>query len=752
MIDFQWDKEKLELEIINPQHPTYVPFAANRCWSILPVGLEGYCYLVDTPSFTRIFKRMGFYLQIGQEQGSLVDILKDVKIFYGANYLRITGTTCGVELEIKVYPDQFESGFYFVVNTENLSKKNKEVSAFFAADFEFNPVTWGAYGFSEESRSTHTGSKPFKVPIDDQLKVFNDGRICVVEDVRDKGVGFLVADRSEFCCLSREEFDFDMPNFNINFSDNNASDDSFCLIKSFVSLNPMEKKSLVFFAGYQDEIKSTEILDKLSSFEKAFEDTSKFYQTPLVNGVKIETPDHLINAQFNLFNIFVKMAEHRTDGKHLFLPALHYNNWACPRDCFQAIQSYSFMDDLSILQDSIEYYRSLQCKNGRIPEGVPFWFKGHGSEEDRNTSPDIKNTNEYIYGVCKFLKFKRDKDYAENFFPSLKKAADAILDCKLDGLIITGSSYGFDRADWPGGFGESPQTYTSAQAYNALRLLIELAEWLGKENYAKRLKKEIEDLKKTINDKLWVQDRDYYRVGIPVGRVGKNVRDQELFYKDMLGIGNINVVEWEVPDQERAGKTLQSIIARLFTPYGMKFIDPSWVPFYDDGKCKYASGQVQQGGLWPLAINDLARAEIKYGFTEEAFKHFLELRLDRQYARFKTWDKGKELSFIYPMEWVDTDLSIPVTSGLFLVTSCTWSETLLEYILGIKIGFEEIKIKPALLPSWDYVNINNLKIDDSVWDIQIKGNGQVKEIKVDGKRTEKIKIESGRHKIEVLSC
>ena len=750
MTSLGWNENDLELEIVNPQHPTYAPFSANKCWALLPTNLDSYCYLVDTPSNSRILKRIGFYLKIGEKQGSLPQVLDNVKTFYGANYLRLKGSTSDAKVEVRVFPDLQEHLFYFVTDIKNLTSSPINVSVTIAVDFEFHPVRWGSYGFSENVATTLSKSKPSMVPQDDRIDVSQDGTVFLVSDARESGVTFISSKTPQAWSLDRQKFNFNKPNINIKATNELESEDSFCVAQHVLSLQPSGAETMPVMVGYQKKKEQGVILEALEKFEQAFKQTKDFYQTPLIKGVKIHTPDPIINAQFRLYNIFVKMAEHRNGNRHVFLPAAHYHNWTCPRDCFQAIQSYVFMNDLDILTDSIELYRSLQYSNGRIPEGVSMWNEGTDSEMERNTSPDIKNTNEYIIGVCKYIKFRRDKNYAKDIFPSLKKAADAILECKIEGLITTGSNYGFDRADYPGGFGESPQVYTSAEAYKSLMDLSELAEWLGNKDYARELVNEAEALRKTINRRLWIEEKGYYRIGLPVGKVGHDEKDKKLFYEEMLGIGNINVVEWGIPNKDKAVRVLQNIRERLFTPYGIKFLDPPWVPSYTDPRgVTYEAGQVQQGGLWPLAINDLARAEIKTGYAEAAFEYFRELRMDRLYSRFKMWEDGKELSFICPMEWVDTDIAMPVTSVLFLVTSSTWSETLLEHILGIKVGYEEIKIKPAFPLSWNQAEISNLKIGDSEWDIKIKGNGEVKEIFVDGVKTEKIRIMPSKHRIVV---
>ena len=112
-------------------------------------------------------------------------------------------------------------------------------------------------------------------------------------------------------------------------------------------------------------------------------------------------------------------------------------------------------------------------------------------------------------------------------------------------------------------------------------------------------------------------------------------------------------------------------------------------------------------------------------------------------------EKGKELSFLRCGEWVDTDLTFPVTSIPYMLTAAIFNETLLEYFIGIKVGYEEIQVEPHLPSSWDYAKVSNLRIGDSEWAIEIRGGGEIKQILLDGAETQTIPITPGKHQIEI---
>ena len=561
MVNFSWNDKNMELEIINLQHPTYVPLSGNRCWALFPTNLDWFCYVVNMPNFLRILKRFGLYIQVGNKRGSITKVLENLKTFYGANYLRLTGEAEDVLFEIKVFPNVEESILYIVTSAENKTNVNRDIKIMVAGDFEFHPAPWACKGFTEDATQDYSGlGRKWNPSRDDKIKIEKDGSIFFVYDAKNSGVGFIASKKPFGWTLDRSKFSFETPMSGyrpcsteeisevLDLSNEETSDDSLCVFQHNLSIQPSQKETIPVIIGYQTKEDSSTILETLNGYEKAFEKTKSFYQIPLVKGIRIETPDPIINAQFNLFNIFIKLNEHKCGTKHAFLPAAHYYNWICGDSIFIPL-GYSYTNDLEPIIDTINLYKRFQHEDGFIPN-LPLWTEGVSWRERPMLS--VHDSVSYAILVCHVIKITRDKKFATEIFSSVKKAMDYALTCEKDGLIISHGEQSFDAIDWPGGFAHCPHTFISVLAYKGLMDIRDLALWLGEKDYAKELLVKAENLKKTINEKLWMEDRGHYRVGIPVGKVGNDERDKQLFYQDMISWSSLVAVLWGVADKEKA--------------------------------------------------------------------------------------------------------------------------------------------------------------------------------------------------------
>jgi hypothetical protein len=766
MTDFVWNREAMELQIINPSHPTYVPFCGNRCWALIPTDLDWYCYVVNLPNFLRVLKRIGLYIQVGEKRGSITKVLENLQTFYGANYLRLTGEAEKVRFEIKVFPDVEQSILYIVTSAENKAKTNKDIKVLVAADCEFHTTPWACKGFTEDATQDYTGlGRKVNTPRDDKIKAGKDGEIFFVHDAKNPGVGFIASRKPSGWTLDRSKFSFETPMSGYNrlsagkagevldLSNEETSDDSFCVFRHDLCLQPSRKAVVPVITGYQAGEDTAAILETLKRHEEAFEKTKSFYQIPLVNGVKVETPDPIINAQFNLFTLFMKLNEHYSDSKRGFLPAAHYYSWLCG-DSGAVLPVYAYTNDLRPVVDSINLFERFQHADGYVPD-LPLWTEGP-SWREREAGFGGGGSVFYVVMFCRTLKIMQDKAFAKEKFPFLKKIMELTLANMKEGLMVTGGYFSFDAIDWPGGFAHCPQTFVSVAAFKGLMELRDLALWLGDEEYAGSLLARADELKETINEKLWMEDRGHYRIGLPIGKVGTDERDAELFSREMVAWSTLVAVLWGVADGDRAQKALRTVKERLFTPYGLKFFDPHWSPSYTDvrGACTYEAGRIQNGAYWHCwwSIESLVSAEIMVGKSEEAFKDFLEVRLDTIYSRFRMKEKGKEMSFVRAGEWTDTDLTFPITSIPYTITAAFFNQTLLESILGINVGYGELRIEPHLPSSWNHAKVSNLKIGDSEWSIEIQGNGKVMKMILDEKETSSLSLPltPGPHHVKLL--
>jgi hypothetical protein len=754
-----WNDAALELEIVDPTHVSYVPLQGNRVWALLPTSLDWYCYYSHLPNFMRVLRRLGLYLQVGDRKGTIQAVLDDVHAYYGANYLRISGRRGDLSCEIRLYPDAEESLLYLTVALENRGPAAQDVRLVLAADFEIHFTGWARKGFTEDATEDYSGlERKLAIPHDDHIE--RTDTVFFASDARNPGAGFVATQHLAGWTLDRARFCWETPLSGyrvhqllegaLQWSNEARSDDSLCVLGIDVRLEPGQTcvEPLVF--GYQERPDATLALAALARWQSAFEQTRARYQAPMRQGVKVHTPDPMVNAQFSLYNLFVKLNEHHCGDKTGFLPGAHYFDWLCG-DSMMALPGYAFANDWEPIKRGLDLFRREQHADGFIPN-LPLW-RGGPSWRERGDLPCTEAAN-FVVSFCGVIRIIRDRALAEAYLPSLQKAMQCVLTFEKEGLIYPGGYNGFDAIDWPCSFGGAPQTFISVFTYKALSDLAALCEWLGEQPSAVDLRHRASTLKATINQKLWMGDRGHYRVGLALGNEGKDDRDRELFSRDMLSSGSLVAAVWGVADDEQSVRVIRNVRERLWSPLGVKFLDPPWAPNYvDPHGPTYAAGRQINGGYWLCwyTMEYLVRAEILQGQWDQAFEDLCDIRLDTTYRRCTMTEKGRALRFVRSGEWIDYDLTFPVTSIPYTLSAAFFNQTLIEAVLGITVAYDRLVIEPHLPSAWPGASLTDLTIGDSVWDIQIHGRGPVRRIVLDGQAVSALPITPGRHHVEI-SC
>jgi cellobiose phosphorylase len=107
------------------------------------------------------------------------------------------------------------------------------------------------------------------------------------------------------------------------------------------------------------------------------------------------------------------------------------------------------------------------------------------------------------------------------------------------------------------------------------------------------------------------------------------------------------------------------------------------------------------------------------------------------------------MHFLPVGECVDADMTFGVTNIPYTITAGFFNEALLESVLGVRVGFDGIRIDPHLPAAWQGARICNLTVGESVWDIEINGHGVVRRVIADGQDVRVLPLTKGRHHAEV---
>jgi len=71
--------------------------------------------------------------------------------------------------------------------------------------------------------------------------------------------------------------------------------------------------------------------------------------------------------------------------------------------------------------------------------------------------------------------------------------------------------------------------------------------------------------------------------------------------------------------------------------------------------------------------------------------------------------------------------------------------------VGVQVGYDSLTIDPHLPAAWDRVDLKNLRVGDSTWNIEIRGRGRLARVTVDGSQrpSNRIPITPGEHAVRV---
>ncbi len=372
----------------------------------------------------------------------------------------------------------------------------------------------------------------------------------------------------------------------------------------------------------------------------------------------------MINGQENIFSEARMIAEQNLrqcyfDGKILASLVNFSDFWA--RDTFWALPGVLTLGDYEVAKNSFELFLKYQKPNGLIPRKIALDYNGFNylfKKSIKRKKPRafykgniplsdyVDGNSLFIIALDKYLTETRDFNFAKENFEKIKKIIEWY-DSKLkDGFVKE-----YFLANWMDTiFKNGHVLYSNVLYYQALKSFSEICEMLQRDDLAGIYEKRYLEIKDKINGQFWNGE----------------------FFDDELGrhkyfdvAGNAAACFFEIASPEKAKAVfhkLESIKKEKLFPT----VSPLY-PFWKINPLLYLMGfpQYQNGISW-LWIDILAVGAMKkYGFHEEALKHFQEICeiIVKNNAVYETyWPDGR------PFEKLLWKSAVPFAwaSGIFL--------------------------------------------------------------------------------------
>ncbi len=274
----------------------------------------------------------------------------------------------------------------------------------------------------------------------------------------------------------------------------------------------------------------------------------------------------------------------------------------------------------SVLETFLAYER-----DGLVPNLFP-----EGGEEPRYNTADAA----LLLVNCVWLYWKKTGDtaFVEKAFPVLERIAAAYrrgtrhaIRMDSDGLISAGE--GLDQVTWMDvcvdGILPTPRhgkpVEINAYWYNALCILRELAPLAGADGagYAALSEK----VKESFGQKFWMEDKGHLRDVISGTDADEQLRCNQIWAVSM---------PFSVLPPERERRVVEAVFQALYTPYGLRTLDPSdgeFEPFYGGDRLKRDLAY-HQGTVWAFPLGGYYLAYLKVNGNSQRSRDIVRRQLE----------------------------------------------------------------------------------------------------------------------------
>lgn len=411
-------------------------------------------------------------------------------------------------------------------------------------------------------------------------------------------------------------------------------------LQTKMTLQPGESKEFVFLLGKKNDKESAKIIaayEDIQTVDKELCELKTYWHGKL-SALQVKTPDENFNAMLNTWNAYQCFITFIWSRAASFIYAGLRNGYGY-RDTVQDIQGIIHLDP-AMAKEKIEFMLSAQVDNGG---GLPLVKFSHnaGHEDTPDDASYAQSTGHPAYRaddalwlfptVYKYMAETGDKEFLNEVIPYANKDQGDVYDhlkrainFSMERLSTHKMPAGL-HADWNdclrlGKKGES--TFVALQLYYAMTVIRDIAFDRNDTEYIAYLDKVQNELKDTINENCWEDDR-FIRGFKEDGQVIGSKHDPEA---NMW----LEPQPWSIisglATKEQAEKALESVHRELNTPYGARVMAPSYVDHAFEGALAilFNPSTKENGGIFSQPQGWVILAEALVGHGNRAFEYFTE--------------------------------------------------------------------------------------------------------------------------------
>ena len=519
-------------------------------------------------------------------------------------------------------------------------------------------------------------------------------------------------------------------------------------------LEPGESKEFAFLLGQKNDEQASKLLDSYSDLtiiDKELQELKDYWHGKLSN-FQVDTPSEEFNVMVNTWNAYQCFITFIWSRAASFMYAGLRNGYGY-RDTVQDIQGIIHLDP-AMAKDKLRFMLSAQVDNGG---GLPLVKFDHnaGHEDTPDDASYVQATGHPAYRaddalwlfptVYKYMAETGDKAFLDEIIPYANGDEGTVYDhlqrainFSMERLSTHKMPAGL-HADWNdclrlGKKGES--TFVALQLYYAMSVIRDIAVDKKDTEYIAYIDKVQMELKNTINDNCWEDDR-FIRGFKEDGQVIGSKKDPEASMW-------LNPQSWSVisglATEEQAKKALDSVYRELNTKYGARVMAPSYVDHAFDGALAilFNPSTKENGGIFSQPQGWIILAESLMGHGNRAFEYFMETSpaAMNDQAEIRVLEPYVHAQFT---ESVDSPFEGRANVHWLTGTASTVMVGCVEGILGMRPDLDGLRIAPSIPSEWKEFTIDK-KFRGKTLNIKVKNESGAqsgyKEFYLNGNRLE----------------